>query len=234
MTRNLGIALTTLLVMLTTGCGNLLFYDDFESDTVGSPPDLIPPGDPVGDLIYMSTTSGSTLRVITGPTSGGKWVSYRKSEDANYLRYAGFISKEITPGERAFTVSWNGRANLSSADGPLEIWVGSAHFAPICGFRIEDGRMLWQTGGDHSDAGAFTNGGVHTVIWTIDRNANTCSIGINGGGVNISLGSQPVTGTGLSNIDTARPSLWLWFSEGGVGASTYDLNDIRIAETDRE
>lgn len=228
-----------LSVLLISGCGSVLFYDDFENGSVGDQPNMIPPGEPVGDMIYMSTTTGSSLRLIAGPSSGGsaaggQWVSYRKSESDPTLRFVGFMSKEITAGERAFTATWSGRASLSDADGPLDVYLGSAHFGRICGFRVEGGRVLWDEDGNYSDVGAFPNGGVHSVVWTVDRNAQTCVLAINGGGASVSTGARAVTGTGLTFLTAARPTLWLQFSEGGIGSSTYALNDVRISETDPE
>ncbi len=221
---------------LAGGCGNVLFHDSFDDDTIGSRPNLVPPGDPVGDLIYMSDPAGTSLEVVSGAEAGDHDLKYQKTEASDISRYVGFLSKQITPDERAFTLIWNAKANLFNQDGPLDIWVGNTHFGAIAGIRIDNGRVLKRQGeSSYIDIGAFRNDVDHTVVWTIDRDAETYSLLLSGGGISISVDDEPITGQNeLTYLMTPRPTLYLLFGEGGTGASSYTIDNLRIAETDEE
>jgi hypothetical protein len=157
---------------------------------------------------------------------------YRKKPDIVTQRYLGFISDVISPGARAFTATWYGTATLVKEEGPLDIWIGDQHFAAMASVRLEGGRVLRQTPSNtYVDVGALANGQDHFFVFTVDRDAETYSMSISGEGMEtISTPGQPVLDTGV--LHASRPTVYLWFSEGGEGDSTYRIDEVRIVETD--
>lgn len=217
-----------IVVAAQVGCGKVLFRDSFNADTPGSPPNDTPPGSPTGDSIYWNAPGNESLRVVS--SLDDKAVRYRKQPDIHYQRYVGFLSREITPGVRRFTASWIGRATLGQDDGPLDIWLGSPHFSSMAAIRLENGRVLRRaTNGTYVDVGSLPNGVRHAVYWTVDRDAETNTISIVGDdGILASYLAQPVLDDDA--MQTSRPTIWLWFSEGEGGRSSYTMDDVRIAE----
>lgn len=227
------VAVAVLAALTASGCGTVLFNDSFDTDTLGSPPAASPSGPPANDLVYLSDTSGVSTEIVSGSGAGDRELRYMKQPGSAPSRFLGFISQEISPGARAFTATWNGVAEVLGGEGPLDIWLGNAHFGAIVGFRIEGGRILKRTGSDtYSDIGAFPNGTSHSVVWTVDRDAATHTLSITGGGASVSVSEPVIDGASSPHLAASRPTLYVWFSSGGAGNSTYTLDDVRIAETD--
>jgi hypothetical protein len=142
------------------------------------------------------------------------------------------MSDTISPGARAFTATWHGTATLNEGEGPLDIWIGDAHLGSIAGVRLEGGRVLQRTGPDsYADIGALASGQAHFFVFTVDRDAETYSMSISGAGMEtISTPNQAVLNADI--LMTSRPTIYLWFSDGGEGDSTYRIDEVRIVETD--
>jgi hypothetical protein len=66
------------VALLCSACGSAILRDNFDTDPLNAAPVASPPGDPVGDLVYLSgPTSGSAV-VVTVPSSlSGRSLSYR-------------------------------------------------------------------------------------------------------------------------------------------------------------
>jgi len=220
------------IVLAQAGCGRVLFQDDFDADVVGMAPNDTPPGPPDGDLIYWADPTNASLRVVAGSEPADHDLRYRKHPETPSHRFVGFMSREIAPSQRAFTTTWTGVAELDEADGPLDVWIGNTHLGAIAAIRLEDGRVLQRTDvNEYLDIGELPNGNRHTVIITVDREAETYSLSISGPGMEtISTPGVPVLDTGY--LTTSRPTLYLWFGEGGTGPSTYTVDEVRIVETD--
>ena len=217
------------LIALCSGCGSAILRDDFDADALNQPPAESPPGDPVGDLVYLSSPSSGSAVVVSAPAGlSGRSLEYRNVNVPTYNRYLGFVGKEITPSSVEYWAAWVGIPQLSNAASALDVWIGNSHFLALGGIRFNNGQIFRQAAGSsYVPIGTYTPGQRHTVIIKVDKAAQTYVISVFGG-QSVSTGTQTVLNPGA--LSTLRPSVYFWFSEESSSTSKYVIDDITITE----
>lgn len=217
------------LTVLCSACGSAILRDDFDADPLNQPPAESPPGNPVGDLVYLSSPSSGSAVVVPAPsTLSGRSLEYRNVAVAGFSRFLGFIGREITPSSVEYWAAWNGIPDLSSDASALDIWIGTSHFLAIGGIRLKDGTVLRRTGPEtYVPIGSYTPGRRHTVVIKVDKTAETYLISVIGNQT-ASTGTQPVLNTGA--LGTLRPSVYFLYSDDASSDSKYVIDDMIITE----
>jgi len=228
------VTIVVLFAALMSACGSTLFRSNFDADTVGVRPPETPVGDPVGDYFYMSapTDVASPAIVVTDAAFPGRALRYRNNDVADWYRYIGFMSKEITPASENYWAIWRGRPDLPNAASALDIWFGNSHFLPMAALRLDNGQVRVQTSGSpatYETIGSYESGRLHTVLMRVNKLTSHYSISIFSSGGSVNTGSRPVLNA--SALATLRPTVYMLFSESVFSAGSYTLDDIRITES---
>jgi hypothetical protein len=223
--------------VVLTGCGSPILKANFEANTLGTHPGPELPGDPVGDIFYLSNPgSGSAVVVAAPPGLTGKSLSYRHSDPAAFNRFLGFGGKEVDASARQYWAVWNAVPQLTP-NVPLDVWIGDGHFGTMGMIRFLNNQVQVATnvqGTEFSPIGAFTNGRLHTVVMKVDKPSATYRITLLGEGPGITTGTRPVVEPGT--LAATRPYVYFWFGSEGVSPSTYTIDNMLITEacpTDR-
>ncbi len=219
------------------GCGSSkIFFANFEADAVGGLPVENPPGDPAGDLIWLST---STLNGIVAVSNSGelpgKTMRYANVNVPLYNRYVGFLSKEVSLSSNAKLYAyWNGYIVNDVNGSGLEIWLGNSHFMALALLRFKDGKVYYQTGpgspSPYVEAGTYVPNKSHFILITVDKATSQYTVGIiqSGGGGTINIGPRAVlNGAALA---TSRPTLYMLYNEEKNGAGKYFIDNVTISE----
>jgi len=228
------------LTIFLSACGSTpLFRANFDSDTIGARPNSSPPGDPVGDWIYISNPESAVPNPVEVVNidefdNRGNSLRYSNVNTPVWNRYVGFMSREIGLRTTEYFAFWNGRLDVSSSSSALDIWLGSSHFLPMASLRFEDGQILLaigfgEFGKKYEAIGSYTTG-IHTVLMRVDKPSATYAIVIvQQRGETIETGTRPVLyRDALRNL---RPTLYMWFSEEGVhGSGSYLTDNVGISE----
>jgi len=221
-----------LLMAILSGCGSRLFHDNFDADTVGAAPNLSPPGDPVGDLIYLSGRRSPAV-VVTDSDFTGRSLRYRNSDMDVIERYVGFMSKEIDASSVQYWAAWNGRPNLPNNSSALDIWFGNSHFLPMLVLRFDNGQILLQTGSGatptYDRIGSFTSGEFHTVIMRVNKDRGTYAVSIASSGPAATSGERAVLNRDA--LTTLRPTVYMLYSEDVHSSGSYTMDNVLITES---
>jgi hypothetical protein len=174
-------AILTALALGACASGTL-FRADFDADALGSLPDTTPPGNPTGDVIYVSdpTNALGQLAVVNSGALASKSVQYSNVNVPVYSRFVGFMSKEeVLPANQKFRALWAGRANLDPSGSPLDIWLGDSHFKALAAMRLENGQVRLRTSNappQYENIGSYSESENHAVFITIDKGTQQYSI----------------------------------------------------------
>ncbi len=227
------------LAALSAGCdSNTIFSDNFNADTVGIPPNLDPPGNPVGDQIYLPAASEGTYpspAIVVNATGFSSNALRYSNNDIPYIwRYLGLLSADADPTTTDYLASWNGRLSLVSNSSALDVWFGDSHFGEIASIRFDGGHVYLKTAISppaYEDLGTVTYNANHTVWFNIDKENATYSFSLfQDSGDNRESGRRSVLNR--DSLDTQNPTVYFWFSEEGVSSSgTYTVDDVTITES---
>lgn len=224
-----------LFVAILSGCGSRLFHDNFDADTVGAAPNLSPPGDPVGDLIYLSappSVGPGPAVVVADSDFTGRSLRYLNSDLEFWYRYVGFMSKEIDPSSVQYWAAWNGRPNLPNNSSALDISFGDSHFLAMVAVRFDNGQILLRTTSGTSPTyvriGSYTSGELHTVIMRVNKASGTYVATIFSSGPSVTSGERAVLNSAA--LTTLRPTVYLLYSEDVHSGGAYTLDNVLITE----
>ena len=226
-----------ILALSITGCGSSkIFYANFESDVVGNRPAENPPGNPTGDLIWLSTsTMNGIATVVNSGELPGKTLRYANVNVPTYNRYVGFFASEVELGASAKIYAyWNGYIMDGVNGSGLEIWLGNSHFMALGLIRFKDGKVYYQSGpgspSAYVEAGTYVPNRSHFILITVDKATSRYTVGIiqSGGGTNINIGPRAVLNA--EALDTARPTLYMMYNEESHGTGKYFIDNVTISE----
>jgi len=228
------VAAVVLLAALLSACGSTLFRSNYDIDALGVRPPETPVGDPVGDVFYMSAPMdvASPALVVTDAAFTGRALRYRNNDVADWYRYIGFMSREITPASENYWAIWRGRPDLPDAASALDIWFGNSHFLPMLSMRLDNGQVRLRTSDSpltYETIGSYVPGQLHTVLMRVNKLTSRYSVSIISSGGSVNSGSRPVLNA--SALSTLRPTVYMWYSESVSSSGSYTLDDIRITES---
>lgn len=230
----LRVAAVVLFAAALSACGSTLFRSNYDADALGVRPPETPPGDPVGDVFYMSASTDvpSPAIVVTDAAFPGRALRYRNNDVELWYRYIGFMSKEITPASQNYWAIWRARPDLPDAASALDIWFGNSHFLPMLSLRLDNGQVRLRTSDSpatYETIGSYEPGRLHTVLMRVNKLTSHYSVSIISSGGSVNSGSRPVLNA--SAVSTLRPTVYMWFSESVSSTGTYTLDDVRITES---
>jgi hypothetical protein len=234
--ETLKLAILTTVAALAVGCqGETLFFDNFDAEPLGLRPSLDPPGAPAGDEIYLSnpdTEDPDTVTVVADSDFAGHSLRYLNVDTPLYYRYVGFYPKTADPDATQFQARWTGKLNATASTSALDIWFGDSHFLDAALIRLENGHAYLKTSTGSSptfeDLGVLEVGEVHTVFINLYRDTATYSITLLQPGDDLESGERPVLNA--STLTTARPTLYMLFSEEVSSSGSYTMDDVTIAQ----
>ncbi len=229
-----------LMAVLFCSCSSsLLFHDDFDSDVAGRPPLRNPPGDPVGDMIYIASDLSEAIpnptEVISTGAITGQSLRYSNLDILYLVREVRFFSKEITRTAPNYWASWVGRLqNFTNATAPLDLVFGSNELGVVW-LRITDGQFFIDTAG-HGAAfepiGRYSPGTDHTIIIRIDNRARTYGVVIFQGSETFRIGPRPLRSRPEDKERTL--TLTMRFSGDLHSSASYVIDDINMSEEEPE
>jgi hypothetical protein len=229
--RSLSLLFTLPCLFLLSSCGaSRIFSADFNSDPVGARPNASPPGPPTGDLIYLTAGSSDPLVVADVPGFSSRGARYSNINIPIYARYVGFMSTEITPGQRYY-VHWIGRLeNFTDATPPLDIWFGDSHFQPALSFRFHNGNVALQASSGVSPAyeviGTYQPDTNHVISIQVNVETGMYHVGVIQPGDVLNSGFKPVLST--APFSTRRPTLYMRFGTDASSAASYAIDEVYI------
>lgn len=189
-----------LLAVLFCSCNpSPIFRDNFESDKAGNPPLRDPPGDPVGDRIFIASDLDRGIpnpaQVISTGAIEGKSLLYSNIDISGLVREVIFISREITPTAPKYVIIWKGRLqNVTDATSPLVFRVGSREVG-TASLKIDDGQFFVKRAGipdEFEPIGRVNSDFHHSVLFRIDNRAGTYALVILQGGDTFTVGPRPL------------------------------------------
>lgn len=216
-----------------------LFKANFDSDPLGGLPATSPPGDPVGDSIWLGTEGypPHAVTVISDDAFSGHSLKYSNIDISSLLTEVRFYSKELTSSGPRYWATWVGRLeNVSDATPPLQIHFGNFTIG-YATFRLHAGK-LWvrrtpERGSDYEVVGDVLPGRLHNVIVTIDDAAGTFSLSLfQYRGPTLEVGPRPLGSRSV--LRERRLDIQLRFNVGGHSSAAYLIDDITILQEEPE
>lgn len=164
-------ALLTLGFALTqSGCANLLFHADLDSDTVGARPNPSPPGRPTGDTIVIWSSDPGNLVVVADRINTNS-LAHSYQETVSQADFIGIETRGVLP---EYWAEWRGCAERFSSDTPRffftvgNLTTGTANLEIVNGEFYASGERITNVVLDE----------VHLVGIHIDNTAGTYTVDI--------------------------------------------------------
>lgn len=220
-----------------TACGRtMLFHDNFDTDPVGSPPVLFPPGDPVDDRIEIVAKwaqAESPATVIEENALQGRSLRYSNIAIPTLYREVRFHSADITPARPEYWATWAGRLDdFAGSSATLNILVGNFGIGSAI-FQIDSDARVWvrTPTGEYAPVGNLTPGVEHILVVHIDNTTGKYTLQALGPTLDLVLdvAPQPLLDRGLWSGD---PELVIQVRFEGTSASSasYVMDGILIEE----
>ena len=147
-----------------------IFDADFEGDANFQPPNLNPPGPPVGDTITLQSGAGSEIIVV--PDLVGDHA-LRIEAGSNGIARAILNAVEPTDLDRPIIVGMTQRVTPGSR-AEINVSTGGPLFAVQ--ITLEDGTITI----NGQDNGSYVEGGVHQFVLTMFPNTDTFTLAFSG------------------------------------------------------
>lgn len=179
------------LLVMQAGC-SVLFFDDFQADTVGGTPNISPPSPPLGDM--LSYTSPENVKIIDSSVIHSKALQLSSNNAGVPVSFWGI---ERRNGDLPLYAYWLGFVPDSGAPATTFV-LHAGHYA--------SGVILTFKGGNIYDAfntelagktpiGTYTPGTRHGVLITINIPQRTYDLNISEPGLTkVDLHGQPIKG----------------------------------------
>lgn len=164
-------ALLTLgFALMQSGCADLLFHADFDSDAVGARPSSSPPGRPTGDMIMIWPADPGNLVVVADRINTNS-LAHSYQEAVSQADFIGIETRRVVP---EFWAEWRGCAERFSSDTPRFFFSVGNHSTGIANLEIVNGEF--RASGERLTNVEFDE--VHLVGIHIDNTAGTYTVDI--------------------------------------------------------
>ena len=173
----LGVILAIFAALIfCSGCGETLFKDDFEADTIGNPPSTSPPGAPSGDSLNLTGPAGS-ITVTNSVPHGSKAVKVDRPIIPGALEC---ITAGSDHTDGIYNVRYKAYSVYVSAIPTLIISVRSTDGQRAFELKLSDGNyQLLSGGGSKTLTPTYAANVVHSVLVRIIMAESKFSLEIN-------------------------------------------------------
>lgn len=227
----------SIAILLTSGCGTQVLRANFDSDPLGGLPLASPPGDPVGDSVWLGTLVSSiephAVIIISDGAISGQSLRYSNADIPGLVREVRFYSKELGSRRPKYWAAWSGRIeDVTDSTSPLIIHFGNFTIG-YASFKIQSGK-LWvrrtpERGSGYEPVGDLAAETVHTVVVMIDDQTETFNIAIfPRRGRTLNVVSRPLESRSI--FTERRLNIQLRFDGGSNSGASYVIDDIIITE----
>lgn len=168
-----------------SGTSSRIFFDDFDSDVVGSPPSTSPAGDPFDDELIYSGAPGTVTVTNSGPLSSQAAKIARGSSGTSTV--AEFVTGGGGPHTSGrYVIQWT--AYTESAEATIAIVLLSSSGKLAFNLLMKDGQYGLTSGsGQEVLTGTYTNNLPHSFRFEVDMDAKTFSVSLD----NSAYGPRP-------------------------------------------
>lgn len=222
--------LSVALGLMFTGCASTaIFQANFDADAVGGLPNPNPPGDPVGDTVWSTAGSSTTMfTVVDDAVIGSR--SVRFTNVGPTPRTVGYIPVEASRSVESIYARWIGV--LGSANASLDVCLCNGHLFPFGGLRFENGNVQVLTSTGYDTIGNYQSNSTHVVVLAFNRAAGTFNVSFLQGSNTTSRHDMPVLNA--SAPGATRPVLAMSYGEGGSSTAQYTIDEVVISEKEPE
>lgn len=193
--------LLLVLIPSTTliGCG-VLFYDNFEPDTAGSPPALSPPGGPANDSLNLFGPTSSIV-VVNSALHGSKAVEIERTAQPPQTALE-CVAEGGPHAAGQYAIRYRAYSVNASGEPALTTTVRSTGGQRAFELRLAGGDFRLSSGnGQETLAVGYAANVIHAVEIAVDMDAGTFAISIDGTDV---ASLKPFLDSGFGDVHMLR------------------------------